>query len=147
MRRGLRIAGCIPSSTFWVSSFVGRRADAQGHSPPARLLHPGGKCVPGNCSNLQLVRLATSRAGSTTVFPNGSRLANLAGKTVRWLFSERVPYSRESHLGPTGQDHTTTVETPASLRWSPIWRAYAYRDCLSSIAATQRQTACARTSW
>src|SRR5450755_5034041 len=45
MRRGLRIAGCIPSGTFWVSSFVGRRADAQGHSPPARLLHPGGKCV------------------------------------------------------------------------------------------------------
>src|SRR5450755_4649399 len=43
MRRGLRIAGCIPSGTFWVSSFVGRRADAQGHSPPARLLHPGGK--------------------------------------------------------------------------------------------------------
>jgi hypothetical protein len=36
---------CIPSGTFWVSSFVGRRADAQGHSPPARLLYPGAKCV------------------------------------------------------------------------------------------------------
>jgi hypothetical protein len=54
MRRGLRIAGCIPSGTFWVSSFVGRRADAQGHSSPARLLHPGGKCHKAHSAQTEL---------------------------------------------------------------------------------------------
>src|ERR1017187_8480473 len=35
MRGGLRIAGCIQSGTFWVSSFVGRRADVHGARRPA----------------------------------------------------------------------------------------------------------------